>query len=62
MSEPTTVEPPSGADMIRAAQAGARAAAAGAEVIVCPHRPDSPVQRERALASMWLNGYNRASA
>lgn len=58
MSE--TTEPPSGADLIRAAQAGARARAEGAEVTTCPYRPDAPTQRERLLASLWINGYNRA--
>lgn len=58
MTEPTA--PPSGADLIRAAQAGARARAEGAEVTACPHRPDAPTQRERLLAALWINGYNRA--
>ena len=58
MSE--TPAPPSGADLIRAAQAGAQARAEGAEVTVCPYHPSAPTQRERLLAALWINGYNRA--
>lgn len=60
MSE--TTEPPSGVDLIKAALAGAQARAKGAEVTTCPYRPDAPVQRERLLASLWINGYNRGAS
>ena len=47
------------ADCVRAVTAG-RAAARNAEpVTACPHNPSAETPQERALARLWLRGYDR---
>ncbi|CNE45186.1 Uncharacterised protein [Mycobacterium tuberculosis] len=47
------------ADCVRAVVAGRVAARAGKAVTACPYDPDGETPQERALARLWIRGYDR---
>jgi hypothetical protein len=47
------------ADCVRAVMAGRVAARDNEPVTACPHDPNAATPQERALARLWLRGYDR---
>lgn len=47
--------------MVRAHRQGRAAAQAGQPLTACPHNVDADTPQERALARMWLRGYDRVN-
>ncbi|TDD24995.1 hypothetical protein E1287_37680 [Actinomadura sp. KC06] len=47
------------ADAVRAVTAGRVAARNNEPATACPHDPNAKTPQERALARLWLRGYDR---